>query len=99
MTIEFRFILAALVCFRLGELIAIDFGPGNIFLRFRAWCKRKSENLFLLVSCPYCVGIYFAPILALLAVLAIPASDAILLILGIAGAQALMQGIAGRMTA
>ncbi len=96
MEIEFRFILAVLACFRLAELVAIDDGPGDAFLRFRLWCARHSKNLSEFMKCPYCLSLWFAIPMIFCVLVSSPVTDLILIGLGIAGGQAFLQGIAGR---
>lgn len=45
------------------------------------------------LRCPYCVGIWLAPVVALLYTRHGWLSDLILLVLGLAGGQALLQGV------
>lgn len=100
-----RLALAALACDRLTRLLVVDDGPGEIFLRLRTWAgrydygpeadvdgePRPASSLGRLAACPYCVGMWVA---LGLAVLLRPASrtDFVLTWLGLAGAQAVLEG-------
>ena len=97
-----RFVLAAFACFRLAELVAVDDGPGDILALFRAELggydlsedKQPKTSLGRMIICPYCLGVYFA---AALALLLFPVSWwTPLYWLAIAGGQALLQRIGGR---
>jgi hypothetical protein len=97
-----RLIIASLACFRISELITVDDGPGNILLRMRAKLGgyglgedgEPETSLGRGIICPWCVGIWIA---AGLAVLLFPVGPMIVIYwLAIAGGQALLQGIAGR---
>ena len=97
MSIEIRLILAALACYRLAQLVAIDDGPGDVFRRFRAWAgslenDRARSYLGGLVHCVYCVGLWFALVLAPAVIWPHDVCDFALIVLGIAGAQAALQG-------
>lgn len=92
-----RLVLAALAVYRLAELVAIDDGPGRLFARLRAWAgahpaRAVRENLGALVHCPYCVGVWAALLIGALVWWPTPAGDGFLLVLGLAGAQAFMEG-------
>lgn len=99
-----EFIVASFACYRLATLVAIDNGPSDIFLRLRtkAGCCAAAEqgrgkeqgpciSLAALLNCPYCLGLWFAPVLALL--IAGSVQEYILLSLGIAGVQTFLQEI------
>lgn len=98
-----RLLLAALATYRLAQLVAIDDGPGDVFLRLRVWAgsyeygqdERPKSNLGRLLACPYCVGVWAALLCALAVALAHPLADAWLVVLGLAGAQAVLQGRRG----
>ena len=95
-----RLVLAALTCYRLAQLVAIDDGPADAFLRLRAWAgaydigqdSRPERGLGRLLGCPYCLGVWFALPCAAAALWPTWAGDAALLVLGIAGAQSVLQG-------
>ncbi len=92
-----RFILAAFTAYRLAQLVAIDDGPRDVFLRFRTWAGayeygadgRPASDLGRWAACPFCVGVWAG---ALCAVFVWLGWDIVLLPLGIAGAQAWLQG-------
>lgn len=92
-----RLILAALAVYRLAQLVAIDDGPLDACRRLRAWCgtlgnDRARSFLGGLVHCPYCVGLYAAAAMGLLVLVPTSVGDVVLLVLGLAGAQAWLQG-------
>ncbi len=94
MPIELKFVLSVFMVYRLAELVSIDFGPANIFLRFRSWCRQKHRFLFDLAACPYCMGMWIA--LPLTIILFYSGWFTLLWWLGIAGAQSVLQNAIGR---
>lgn len=97
-----RFILAVFACFRLAELIAVDEGPGDVLLMLRAKLGaydlgddgQPETGVGRMISCPYCLGVYIA---AGLALIVSPWGYEILLWwLAIAGGQAFLQRVGGR---
>jgi hypothetical protein len=97
-----RFVLAAFVCYRLAELVTVDDGPGNVFKLIRAKLGAyylgadglPETSLGRAAICPWCVGIWIA---AGLALILFPVGPMMVLWwLAIAGAQAFLQGVAGR---
>lgn len=95
-----RLVLAAFMIYRLAQLIAIDDGPKDIFLRLRdrIGCYEYGEDgrplsgWARLLGCPYCLGVWFSlPALALV-IWPSAVGDLVLAMLGIAGAQAWLQG-------
>lgn len=100
-----RLILAALTCFRLAQLIALDNGPLFIFFRLRiaveqfiaADTKRKKSWFWKSVadgtSCPYCLGFYISLLGATLIIFPSYWGDLFLLWFGIMGMQAFLQGL------
>ena len=84
--ILFKFVLAALACYRLARLVAKD----DIFDWLHRSVKPES-TLGRFFSCPYCLGIWFALPLAFLVGLNTSWALLALLILGIAGAQDLLE--------
>ncbi len=95
-----RWALAALACYRLAQLIALDDGPADWLLRVRDWagCSRYGEDgrpassLGRLLACPYCLGVWFAAPCAGLALWPTTIGDVFLAVLGLAGAQAALEG-------
>lgn len=90
MSIEIRLILAAFAVYRLAQFVAIDDGPSDVFRRLRAWAV--TGWLGGLVHCPYCVGVWAALGCAVLVLWPCGAGDMLLVVLGLAGAQAWLQG-------
>ena len=94
-------ILAMLATYRLTELLTFDFGPADIFLRLREWAGvydlgqdgRPIKFLGKLLGCAFCTGLYVAAALTLIFPLTV---KSIIIWLGIAGGQALIQTIGGR---
>jgi hypothetical protein len=89
-SIEIRLILAALAVYRLSQLVTIDDGPGDAFRRLRA--RYVTGFLGGLVHCPYCIGVWFAANAAIWVLWPSGIGDLALTWLGLAGAQAWMQG-------
>ena len=85
-----RLCLAALAVYRMAQLIAIDDGPGDVFRRLRKWWITGWRGG--VVHCPYCLGIWFAVPAAALVLWPTGVGDALLVVLGLAGAQAWLQG-------
>ena len=104
MTFEVRLILAVLTVYRLAELVAIDDGPGSIFLSLRTWLGayqydasgRPARAAGRFVSCRYCLGIWFAIVAGAFVMFPNIVTDAGFLIFGIAGAQSALCGICNR---
>lgn len=97
-----RLVIAALVCFRLSELITVDDGPNDMLLKMRARLGayyigadgKPVTSLGRGIICAYCVGIWIA---ALLALMLFPIGFMTPVYwLAIAGGQALLQSIGGR---
>lgn len=100
---EIRLILAVLAVFRVAELLAIDEGPGGVFQRIRdAMGASPGESgppdtkLGRFAVCPWCWGVWLALGAAALVIWPSRAGDAGLVFMGIAGGQAVLQGLAGR---
>jgi len=89
-SIEVRLVLAALAVYRLAQLIAIDDGPGQVFRRLRG--RFVTGGMADLVHCPYCLGVWFAALLAPLVLWPCGVGDVLLIALGVAGAQSWLQG-------
>jgi hypothetical protein len=98
-----RVLLAILAAYRLAELVSLDDGPGDVFLRLRTWAGsyvygedgRPATSLGRLLACPFCVGVYAA--LGVLALVLWPSGvgDALLLMGGLAGGQCLLESMNG----
>lgn len=99
-----RLILAGLTCYRLAQFISMDWGPWNIFLRFRAYIEQVAQkrqghfwkSLPELAACPYCQGLYLGIPCAALVLWPTFYGDLILLWLGIVGFQAFLQSVGSR---
>ena len=97
-----RLILAILSAYRLAELISVDDGPFKVFDRLRRWAGRNStksqfHNTFAdLLHCPFCTGVWFSFAVALLVFLPSVPGDFVLLVFGIAGAQAFLESLSIR---
>ena len=91
MGLELRLICAAFAVYRLARLVVQDEGPFSVFKRMREWAAVNSEGLADLVSCPFCLGVWFAAIMAALVLMPTLMGDAILVWLGLSGAQSLLQ--------
>lgn len=102
-----RFVFAAFAVYRLAQFIAFDTGPFDSFKNLRAWLDSKklievSRNghergpwttLHGLSTCPYCAGFWYAVIIGLLLIYPTAAGDFVLLVFGLAGVQAFLQGV------
>ncbi len=95
-----RLILASFATYRLSQLIAWDIGPDKIFFNLRTIISEQSdlhggrwENIDEAITCPYCLGIWFAFGVLFLVKYPTKVGDFFLYWIGIAGMQAFMQGI------
>lgn len=69
-----RFLVLTLACYRLARLVAVDYGPANVFenirIRLGAYDYDANgeieTNLGRFISCPHCVGVWIALPLAFL---------------------------------
>jgi hypothetical protein len=99
MEIYLRVILVILSCYRIAQLFTIDSGPFDIFQIGRNKLGRMAagsllaKNFAELVSCPYCLGVWISLGLTPAVIFPNLFFDAIILIWGVAGGQALLQGI------
>jgi len=97
-------LLGILATYRLAQFIALDDGPFECFVEFRGFLRfnrggttlRKGpiwSSLRDLVSCPYCLGVWFAGLMTLLISQIAPLDiwTGILVWLGIAGGQAALE--------
>ena len=95
-----RVLLAVFAVYRLSALLAFDDGPADVFLRIRGAAGayqygedgRPARAVGRLVSCPHCLGVWFAVLCAALVVWRTGVGDSALLILGLAGAASWLQG-------
>jgi hypothetical protein len=97
LTDTLRIALAVLVCYRLSELVAVDDGPYRIFSRFRGRLDDFGVvqdtlvyDMAELVSCPYCLGVWFGLLCAVLVQFRI---DSVLVVIGIAGGQCVLRDL------
>lgn len=63
------FLVLVLACWRLSCLLAYEDGPACCFLRARTWAVTRwpePGQLGELVTCPYCLSVWFGALLALL---------------------------------
>ena len=89
--LAFKTVLAVLACYRLARLVAYD----EAFAWLRQSVKPESV-LGKFFSCPYCVGFWFAILMAVLVGLNTSWALIVLLALGIAGAQDLLESASER---
>ncbi len=102
-----RLLLAFFAVYRLAILFAEDDGPMFVFKRLRDFTGYKagaqmlqgSEYGFWVslnegLACVFCVGLYIAPLCAVLVIYPTVAGDLFLLIFALAGAQSLLQRLA-----
>ena len=95
-----RWLLGALATYRLVQMLGLDDGPWDVFqiIRERLGAYRLGEQLVplswwgYLVRCPYCLGLYLAPLCAAACIWPTRVGDLLLGSLALAGAQALLQG-------
>lgn len=95
-----RWTLAALATYRLVQLFGLDDGPWDVMQRLREWLGAYNLGPQLvpmswwgyLLRCPYCLGLYLAPVCAALCIWTSKGGDLVLGWLALAGAQALLQG-------
>lgn len=103
---ELRLILAALACFRITTLFVVDDGPWDIFLKFREWAgvydlgsdDRPRSVGGRLLECPHCFGVWVAAWISVwvFGIVSNPGLDLFFIWLAIAGAQSILQKMAGR---
>jgi len=97
-----RLAMAALAVYRLALMLACEDGPIYIFKKARRaigqWAARGAVDdeirlsLAELVNCPYCLGVWLAAGVTVLVRWPSKAGDLFLTWLGLAGAQAWLQG-------
>lgn len=99
------FLIAALACYRLSQLVPLDDGPGFVFRCLREWTlkfqtRRGGKSLVEFVNCPYCQGVWYGALLALWVMVNAPAViDWLVVALALAGGQAFLQAMGDRQNA
>lgn len=95
-------LVSGLAVFRLAEMLVLEDGPGQIFMRLRSWFNRGSFVDFSLrrqisgvFSCVYCMGVWLALIPPLFFA-STSLSDFVLFWLAIAGLQSILAAQFGR---
>jgi hypothetical protein len=104
LTLPLRILLASFAAYRLARMITLEEGPFEAFLRLRErlGVYDRAENgqprtsLGRLFECPYCMGVWASMILALFIFRPSAFGDGVLIVLGMAGIQAFIQGIGSR---
>lgn len=94
-----RYVLAALATYRMVQMAGLDDGPFGLFLwlRERLGVYDRGENgepkraVARMVGCPHCLGMIFAFLNGYFALWPALDGDLLLVVFGIAGAQALLQ--------
>lgn len=86
-----RFVLAVLACYRLTGLLAHDWevGPYEILHKIRK--AAGSGELGKALACPFCLGVWLSVPFGLLVQFPSVIGDFFLLILAVAGGQALLE--------
>lgn len=95
------FVLLSLLVYRLARLIAIDDGPLDVFLKFRAALGAYDYGPNGLaktsrgrgITCPYCVGVWLA---LFVAIAAYPWPEMLVYWLALAGAQSFLQELGSK---
>lgn len=96
-----RLLFAGLSCYRLSRLLAWEEGPFGIFSALQRALGGKDIDedtgqpktlLGRFVGCPYCLGVWIALGLYFLLVYPTIMGDAFLIIMGLSGFQAYLQG-------
>jgi len=104
-----RLIVCALAVYRLAEMIVIDDGPFGVFVDFRGWLQRRTldglnrtllgnvqREVFVGMTCVYCVGIWFAFVFAFLFYFQNIFSDFAIIFLAISGLHSVLATKLGR---
>lgn len=103
MTLELRLVLAVLASYRLTAALVYDEGPWSalLWLRVKLGAYDLASNglprtrLGRLISCPHCVGVYTALLVALLVLLPSGLGDILLIVGAIAGAASWLHSRSG----
>ena len=98
-----RWALGVLACYRLVQFFGLDDGPWDVIqiLRERLGAYRLGPQLIpltwwgYLLRCPYCLGLYLAPLVTALCIWPTLPGDFVLGSLALAGGQALLHGKRG----
>lgn len=100
MSLVLRVVLAILSTYRIAELIAVDDGPFDIFKKIRCLYNDGSQGIKLsfskLVNCPFCIGVWIAFVISFVVLFPSIGGDFVLLFLGIAGGQTLLESLSKR---
>ena len=83
-------LILCLATFRAAQLVALDDGPGRMFARLRNWAIADAREL---LSCPYCLGVWFAALFTLALLTGNPIAYYVLVVLAVSGGQTFLQGI------
>lgn len=91
--------VAVLANYRIARMLASEDGPFDLFSRLNAWVGGGKNWVGRGLSCPLCVGFWLALPIALLVLPLLPIAidwrSVLLLWLGIAGAQTVVQKVVG----
>lgn len=93
-----RLILAGFTCYRLSRLLAWEEGPFGALTWARVTISglpvRDQQDTLMgrFLTCPYCLGVWVALGLYFLLLYPTAIGDAFLIVAGLAGAQAYLQG-------
>lgn len=64
------FIIASLATYRLSRMMAIEDGPGDLFVRFRTWVwkigRGRRDGLYKGLACPLCLSFWIGAGIALI---------------------------------
>lgn len=102
---EYKVIFLVFFVYRISQLIAIDDGPFDVFLRIRkclgVLSAREPDSIFKLtlaklVNCPFCLGVWFSALAYLLYPIDNILVDFIVGVFGLAGMQTLLENITSR---
>jgi len=94
-----RLSLAIFACYRLSQYLPFDDGPWDVFNKIRTWSATSydedgdpANSLGKFIQCPFCQGVWFAIMCAVLYLYPSKIGDFFLLWQGIAGAAAFLEG-------